>query len=63
MLNHSTIHHMIKKIIQNRNQDPQYHYPHTLQNTGTVGENIIATTKMRNNFCYRLKMVIFPILR
>ena len=29
----------------------------------TVGENIIATIKMRNNFCYPLKMVIFPILR
>ena len=28
----------------------------------TVGENIIATIKMRNNFCYPLKMVIFPIL-
>ena len=25
----------------------------------TVGENIIATIKMRNNFCYPLKMVIF----
>ena len=24
-----------------------------------VGENIIATIKMRNNFCYPLKMVIF----
>ena len=24
----------------------------------TVGENIIATTKMRNNFCYSLKKVI-----
>ena len=23
---------------------------------GTVGENIIATIKMRNNFCYPLKM-------
>ena len=31
--------------------------------TPTVGENIIATIKMRNNFCYPLKMVIFPILR
>ena len=29
----------------------------------TVGENIIATIKMRNIFCYPLKMVIFPILR
>ena len=29
----------------------------------TVGENIIATIKMRNNFCYPLKMVIFPTLR
>ena len=28
----------------------------------TVGENIIATIKMRNNFCYLLKMLIFPIL-
>ena len=27
----------------------------------TVGENIIATIKMRNNFCSSLKMVIFPI--
>ena len=26
------------------------------------GENIIVTLKMRNNFCYPLKMVIFPIL-
>ena len=24
---------------------------------GTVGENIIATIKMLNNFCYPLKMV------
>ena len=24
----------------------------------TVGENIIATIKMRNNFCYPLKMII-----
>ena len=31
-------------------------------NSLTVGENIIATIKMRNNFCYPLKMVIFPIL-
>jgi hypothetical protein len=29
----------------------------------TVDENIIATIKMRNNFCYPLKMIIFPILR
>ena len=29
----------------------------------TVGENIIATIKMRNNFWYPLKMVIFPMLR
>ena len=29
----------------------------------TVGENIIATIKMRNNLCYPLKMVNFPILR
>ena len=29
----------------------------------TVDENIIATIKMRNNFCYSLKMVKFPILR
>ena len=28
----------------------------------TVEENIIATIKMRNNFCYPLKLVIFPIL-
>ena len=28
----------------------------------TVGENIIATIKMRNNYCYPLKMVIFPII-
>ena len=32
-------------------------------NLSTVGENIIATTKMQNKFCYPLKMVIFPILR
>ena len=30
---------------------------------GTVGENITATIKMRNNFWYPLKMDIFPILR
>ena len=29
----------------------------------TVGENIVATIKMRNDFCYPLKKVIFPILR
>ena len=29
----------------------------------TVNVNIIATIKMRNYFCYPLKMVIFPILR
>ena len=28
-----------------------------------IRENIIATIKMRNNFCYPLEMVIFPILR
>ena len=27
-----------------------------------VDENIIATIKMRNNFCYPLKMVIAPHL-
>ena len=27
----------------------------------TVGKNIIATINMRNNFCYPLKMAIFPI--
>ena len=32
-------------------------------NLDTVGENIIATIKKRNNFWYPLKMVIFPILR
>ena len=31
--------------------------------SGTVDENFIATIKMRNNFCYTLKMVIFPTLR
>ena len=31
--------------------------------TYTVGENIIITIKMRNNFYYPLKMVIFPIFR
>ena len=29
----------------------------------TVDENIIATIKMRNFFCYPLKMVIFSIFR
>ena len=29
----------------------------------TVSENIIAIIKMRNNFWFPLKMVIFPILR
>ena len=29
----------------------------------TFGENIIVTIRKRNNFCYPLKMVIFPILR
>ena len=33
-----------------------------LRHSPTVGENII-TIKMRNNFCYPLKMVIFVILR
>ena len=28
----------------------------------TVGENIIATTKIRNNFCYPLRMVMFSII-
>ena len=28
----------------------------------TVDKNIIATTKMRNNFCYPLKIVIAPHL-
>ena len=32
-----------------------------LHKRSTVGENIIATTKMRNNFCYPLKMVIIQI--
>ena len=27
----------------------------------TVDENIIATIKLQNNFCYPLKMVIYPI--
>ena len=27
----------------------------------TVGENIIATIKMRNNFCYPLKVFFFSI--
>ena len=31
--------------------------------TGTVGENIIATIKMQNNFWYPLRMVFFPILQ
>ena len=31
--------------------------------TYTVGENIIAAIKMRNNLCYPLKMIIFLILR
>ena len=29
--------------------------------SSTVSENIIATIKMRNNFCHTLKMVIFSI--
>ena len=29
----------------------------------TVDGNIIATIKIRNNFCYSLKIVIFQILR
>ena len=29
----------------------------------TGDENIIATIQMRNDFCYPLKTVIFPILR
>ena len=29
----------------------------------TVGQNIIATIKMRNNFCYPLIMVILAILQ
>ena len=35
----------------------------TTSNYFTVGKNIIATIKMRNNFCYPSNMVIFPILR
>ena len=35
----------------------------TLSLHNTIDENIIATIKMQNNFCYPLKMVIFPILR
>ena len=31
--------------------------------TFTIRENIVAAIKMRNNFCYHLKMVIFPKLR
>ena len=30
--------------------------------SNTVDENIIATIKIRNNFCYLLEMVILPIL-
>ena len=37
--------------------------PLYLNKISTVGENIIATIKIRNNFCYPFKMVIFPILR
>ena len=29
----------------------------------TVDENIISIIKIRNNFCYPLKMIIFPTLR
>ena len=35
--------------------------PNAYLKIGTVHENIIAT--MRNNFCYPLNIVIFPILR
>ena len=28
----------------------------------TVGENIIVTIKMQNNFCYPLKLKFFPII-
>ena len=38
-----------------------YRYLHKLQIYSTVGENIIATFKMQNNFWYPLKMVIFSI--
>ena len=34
-----------------------------INKTATVDENIIATIKMRNKFCYPLKVAIFPILR
>ena len=30
--------------------------------TGTVGENIIATIKMRNNFCYPIAILDFSLL-
>ena len=41
--------------------DPLYCIDETADDT--VGENIIATIKMRDTFCYPLKMIIFPILR
>ena len=31
-------------------------------NIHTVGENVIATNKMRNNFCYPLKIGIYLLL-
>ena len=37
--------------------------PNKIPTEHSVGENIIATIKMQNNFWYHLKMVIFPILR
>ena len=40
----------------------EWRYKSVQASSITVGKNIIATIKMRNNFCYPLKMVIFPIL-
>ena len=37
--------------------------PNAYLKIGTVDQNIIATIKMRNSFCYPLYIVIFPILR
>ena len=35
----------------------------TSATVSTINKNIFASIKMQNNFCYSLKMVIFPILR
>ena len=50
LLNIDIFQSLFSKLCINSVQQQQQH---------TVGENIIATIKMRNDFCYPLKMVTF----